>query len=103
MPNATIIPFEPLLPQVLPTIEGNVDYRLLRAQLLRIDELLRLSGLESLLIRKDLQRWLGRCKKPAKYALVKCGPGSNTPGSTCKRSPATRTQCAGASPGRKCR
>lgn len=68
MPNATIIPFEPLLPQVLPTIEGNVDYRLLREQLLRIDALLRLSGLESLLIQKDLQRWLARCQKPSAKA-----------------------------------
>ena len=45
--DATIIPFEPPLPQVLPTIEGNVDYRHLREQLLRIDELLVLSGLET--------------------------------------------------------
>lgn len=68
MPDTTIIPFEPFLPQVLPTIEGNVDYRLLRDQLLRIDSLLRLSGLEGLLIRKDLQRWLARCKKPSSKA-----------------------------------
>lgn len=68
MPDATIIPFEPLLPQVLPTIEGNVDYRLLRDQLLRIEALLRLSGLEGLLLRKDLQRWLARCKKPSTKA-----------------------------------
>ena len=68
MPDATIIPFEPLLPQALPTIEGNVDYRLLRDQLLRIDALLRLSGLEGLLLRKDLQRWLARCQKPSSKA-----------------------------------
>lgn len=68
MPDATIIPFEPLLPQVLPTIEGNLDYRLLRDQLLRIDELLRLSGLEGLLLRKDLQRWLARCPNPSPKA-----------------------------------
>jgi hypothetical protein len=30
MQRATIIPFQPQLPQVLPTIEGNVDYRDLR-------------------------------------------------------------------------
>lgn len=68
MSGATIIPFEPFLPQVLPTIEGNVDYRLLRDQLLRIDELLRLSGLEGLLLRKDLERWLARCKKASPKA-----------------------------------
>jgi hypothetical protein len=58
MPDATIIPFELPLPQVLPTIEGNVDYRQLREQLLRIDSLLLTSGLESRLMEKDLARWL---------------------------------------------
>jgi len=38
MPDATIIPFQPPLPQVLPTIEGNVDYRQFRDQLLHIDQ-----------------------------------------------------------------
>jgi len=63
MPNATIIPFELPLPQVLPTIEGNVDYRQLREQLLRIDSLLLRSGLETGLMQKDLTRWLGQHKK----------------------------------------
>ena len=60
MPDAIIIPFELPLPQVLPTIEGNVDYRDLRDQLLRIDQLLLTSGLETRLIAQDLQGWLGR-------------------------------------------
>ncbi len=60
MSDALIIPFELPLPQVLPTIEGNVDYRDFRDQLLRIDHLLRDSGLETQLMRKDLQGWLGR-------------------------------------------
>jgi len=60
MPNATIIPFELPLPQVLPTIEGNVDYRQLRQQLLHIDALLLTSGLETRLMEKDLARWLGQ-------------------------------------------
>src|SRR5579859_6696272 len=68
MPDATIIPFEPLLPQVLPTIEGNVDYRLLREQLLRIAELLRHSGLEAQLMQKDLQRWLAQCQNASPKA-----------------------------------
>lgn len=63
MPDATIIPFELPLPQVLPTIEGNVDYRQLRDQLLRIDSLLVASELESRLMQKDLARWLGQRKK----------------------------------------
>jgi hypothetical protein len=63
MPDATIIPFELPLPQVLPTIEGNVDYRDLRDQLLRIDSLLLTSGVETRLIQKDLARWLGQPKR----------------------------------------
>jgi hypothetical protein len=63
MPDATIIPFALPLPQVLPTIEGNVDYRQLRDQLLRIDSLLTTSGLETRLMEKDLARWLGQHQK----------------------------------------
>ena len=43
MSAATIIPLQSPLPQVLPTIEGNVDYRNLREQFEHIDELLRQS------------------------------------------------------------
>jgi IS5 family transposase len=57
MSDATIIPFQSPLPQVLPTIEGNVDYRNLREQFGRIDELLRQSGLEREFIQSDLDRW----------------------------------------------
>lgn len=60
---ATIIPIQPQLPQVLPTIAGNVDYRDFRDQLLAIDHTLLTSGLEIQLIQSDLQRWMGRCKK----------------------------------------
>lgn len=63
MPDAIIIPFQPLLPQVLPTIQGNVDYRDFRDRLLRIDELLRQSGLETQLLQTDLQRWQGQAKR----------------------------------------
>ena len=63
MPDASIIPFELPLPQVRPTIEGNVDYRQLRDQLLRIDSLLLSSGLETRLMQKDLARWWGQRKK----------------------------------------
>jgi len=68
MPDATIIPFQPALPQVLPTIEGNVDYRELRDQLLRIESLLLASGLETQFLEKDLQRWLSRRKKVSAQA-----------------------------------
>ena len=68
MPDATIIPFELPLPQVLPTIEGNVDYRELREQLVRIDSLLLTGGLESRLIEKDLARWLRQRKRTSAKA-----------------------------------
>jgi hypothetical protein len=63
MPDAHIIPFQRPLPQVLPTIEGNLDYRQWRDQLLRIDKLLQSSGLETQLLEADLRGWLGRCKR----------------------------------------
>ena len=63
MPDATIIPFELPLPQVLPTIEGNLDYRQFRDQLLGIDSLLVTSGLETRLMENDLTRWLGQHQK----------------------------------------
>lgn len=59
MPRATIIPVQPQLPQVLPTIEGNVDYREFRDQLLFMNQMLVISGLEAQLIGTDLQRWIG--------------------------------------------
>ena len=62
--SATIIPFELHLPPILPTIEGNVDYRDLRQQLLRLDELLRVSGMETTLVESALARWLGAKQKP---------------------------------------
>ena len=60
MSSALIIPFQVPLPQVLPTIEGNVDYRQFRDQLLRINQLLLQSGLETQFLESDLKRWLGR-------------------------------------------
>ena len=44
---AALLPVQQLLRPALPTIEGNVDYRRLREQLLRIDQLLLRSGLEA--------------------------------------------------------
>jgi len=63
MRRAIIIPIQPQLPQVLPTIEGNVDYRDFRDQLLFIGQMLVTSGLETRLIESDLERWTGRCKQ----------------------------------------
>jgi hypothetical protein len=55
---AVIIPFDLPLPKVLPTIEGNVDYRTFRDQLLQIDQMLAHSGLEDQFLQADLERWL---------------------------------------------
>src|ERR1019366_780106 len=60
MPDAIIIPFEVPLPQTLPTIEGNVDYRNFRDQLLRISDLLEQSELETQFLEAELQRWLAQ-------------------------------------------
>jgi len=63
MADANIIPFELPLPLILPTIEGNVDYRDFRDQLLRFNSLLVQSELETQMIEADLQRWLARQKR----------------------------------------
>ena len=63
MPVATIIPFELPLPPMLPTIEGNVDYRDFRDQLLRINSLLVQSDLETKMIEAELQHWLARQRR----------------------------------------
>ena len=68
MPTAIVIPFELPLPHVLPTIEGNVDYQEFRSQLLRIDQLLLQSGLETQLLQTDLERWLAQGKQPSAKA-----------------------------------
>jgi hypothetical protein len=61
--NPKIIPFQLPLPPALPTIEGNVDYRSFRDQLLRIDQLLISSGLEDQFLQEDLQGWTQKNKK----------------------------------------
>jgi IS5 family transposase len=55
--SSVIIPFHLPLPKILPTIEGNVDYRDFRDQLLHINQTLVLSGLEDQFLQADLQQW----------------------------------------------
>ena len=57
-----IIPFQLPLAPPLPVIEGNVDYRRLRDQLLDFDQLLRDSGLETQFVNRCLQDWLAQVK-----------------------------------------
>lgn len=54
---ATIIPFQPSLRPSLPTVQGSVDYRTFRDQLLRIDQIL-LSGLEEKFVVAATEQWL---------------------------------------------
>ena len=63
MPVANIIPFQIPLPPILPTIEGNVNYRDFRDQLLRINGLLAQSPLETRMLEANLQRWLAKQKR----------------------------------------
>jgi hypothetical protein len=55
-----IIPIQPELRPALPTVRGNVDYLRFEAELKRIDELLRLSGVEELFVEQSLEHWLAR-------------------------------------------
>ncbi len=54
---ATIIPFQQSLRPSLPTVEGSVDYRKLRDELLRLDQIL-LSGPEQKFVAAATQQWL---------------------------------------------
>lgn len=54
----SFIPFPELLRPPLPTIEGNVDYRQLRDQLLRIEDLLKLTGIEKRFVAHALEGWV---------------------------------------------
>src|SRR6266566_5124077 len=72
--TATLLPFPQSLQPPLPTIEGNVDYRKMRDELRRIEELLTQSGAEQQFIRLCLERWLAarefaQDKVPAKAQL----------------------------------
>ncbi len=58
--TATLIPFPQSFQPPLPTIEGNVDYRQMRDELLRIDHLLIQSGTESQFVRLALESWWSR-------------------------------------------
>lgn len=55
--STALIPFPESLRPPLPTIEGNVDYRQMRDQLLRIEDLLQLTGLETRFVTQALAAW----------------------------------------------
>lgn len=61
---AILLPFQPPLRPALPTIEGNVDYRRLRDELSRIDQILR-SGPEQTFVLGATEHWLAQSQDPA--------------------------------------
>jgi len=63
---ATLIPFQQSLRPSLPTIEGNVDYRQLRDQLLSIEQILLGAGLEKQFVDVSLEQWLAQLESPQK-------------------------------------
>jgi hypothetical protein len=56
-PAAPILPFQPTLCPALPVVLGNVDYRNFEWQLRRIDQLLRLSCVETSFVEQSLARY----------------------------------------------
>lgn len=54
-----LIPLQAEFRPVLPTVRGNVDYQCFEEDLLRMDEILDLGGVESLFVELSLKRWLG--------------------------------------------
>ena len=56
---ATLIPFQQSLRPSLPTVEGNVDYRKFRDELLRIDQIL-ISGAEQKFVAAATQQWVAQ-------------------------------------------
>jgi hypothetical protein len=55
-----VIPFQTDFRPVLPTVLGNVDYRHFEEDLLRMDEILDLGGVEQLFVELSLERWLAQ-------------------------------------------
>ena len=56
---APIIPFQPSLRPSLPTVEGNVDYRKLRDELRRIEQIL-ISGPEQKFVAAATEQWIAQ-------------------------------------------
>lgn len=55
---ADVIPLQSEFRPVLPTVRGNVDYLHFEEELLRMDEILDLGGVEKLFVELSLKRWL---------------------------------------------
>lgn len=62
------IPFQSEFRPVLPTVRGNVDYQRFEADLLRMDQILELGGVEQLFVEQSLELWLARARDRAPTA-----------------------------------
>lgn len=60
---ALVIPLQTDFRPVLPTVRGNVDYQRFEEDLLRMDQILDLGGVEQLFIELSLEQWLARAGK----------------------------------------
>ena len=60
--SIVLLPVQQPLQPPLPTIEGNVDYNHFRDQLVRMDQLLTLSGIEKRFIAETFEQWKGEVK-----------------------------------------
>jgi len=69
----SLIPFELHLQPALPIVLGNIDYRQLREQFERIDELLIHSGLETQFVQECLEQWRVECapRQPSAKAQLR--------------------------------
>jgi len=56
-PTLSLLPFQPVLSPALPLVLGNVDYRHFEAQLRRLDQLLRMSGVETSYVGQSVARY----------------------------------------------
>lgn len=64
MKTLMILPFQDRFRPSLPTVMGNVDYKTLQSQLLRIDEILKTSGAEKDFVERSLKHWSLQIGKP---------------------------------------
>jgi len=82
-PAATILPFQPALCPALPVVLGNGDYHDFEARLHRIDQLLSLSGVETLFVAQCLarydQQFPAATTKSAPPSVATAAPAPTTP------------------------
>lgn len=69
---AVVIPLQTEFRPVLPTIRGNVDYESFETDLLRMDQILVLGGVEDLFVELSLERWRAESGKRVPTPKEQC-------------------------------